>query len=323
MKNLVWGAGLALLMSGCATVEMAKYRVTSFAEVPLKSESSVRIAANGKAAEQVVTALKKQLENVDSLLVVDGKADYWMIVNAEQQYKTSDAQKKWTVIKQENESGGQDVLAESTINLASAAKSVSVAVYETATLAPVHYFEIPIYSGDAEAGDTRTEEVLQEKFLKEAVERIMDTFVTQEKTVDTEVSKKGDGDLRKMFIKAGEAEDVGSEYAKVQAAICRKYADFVRKYKLTHGKIDLKKLLAAIESKEYDGKIAADTVLADYHMYLLVDEFNATRKQDAEKLNWIRDQHMMILEHSEEAGLSVAIPVALARLEYKLANLGK
>jgi len=42
MKRMWLGAGAALLLGGCASVEMAQYTVTSFAEVPLKEKAKVK-----------------------------------------------------------------------------------------------------------------------------------------------------------------------------------------------------------------------------------------------------------------------------------------
>ena len=37
------GLGVALLLGGCASVEMSQYTVTSFAEIPLKKQAKVKI----------------------------------------------------------------------------------------------------------------------------------------------------------------------------------------------------------------------------------------------------------------------------------------
>ena len=40
-------------------------------------------------------------------------------------------------------------------------------------------------------------------------------------------------------------------------------------------------------------------------------------------LSKVKDEQLMILEASEAKGIAEAVPVALARLEYKLANVGE
>ena len=40
------GVGIALLFSGCASVEMAPYKMTAFAAVPLNDKVVIKIVAN-------------------------------------------------------------------------------------------------------------------------------------------------------------------------------------------------------------------------------------------------------------------------------------
>ena len=44
---------------------------------------------------------------------------------------------------------------------------------------------------------------------------------------------------------------------------------------------------------------------------------------DPDVLSKVKGEQLMILEASEAKGLAEAVPVALARLEYKLANIGE
>ena len=322
--NKNWlGAGLALLLGGCASVEMAQYTVTSFAEIPLEKQAKVKIVANCDELSSIADAIKSEFSKNGGFSVVDENADYWFVLNGADQYANGTPQKVFSVGKRDNDANGSEVIEETAMNLASAAKSVSVAVYEVSTLAPIRYFEIPIYTGAITKDAVRDANSYDSAFAKEVIERVKDAFITREKKIETPISCAGDADLRKKFKEAGEKNDPEKSYAEVSKAICQKYAELVRKYKLVHGKIDLVKLLSVIRSKEYDGKIAPEVVLADYQMYLLIDEFNATRKGDVATLRKIRDQHLMILENSEEKGLAEAIPAALARLEYKLANFGE
>lgn len=322
--NKKWlGAGLAFLLGGCASVEMAQYMVTSFAEVPLEKQAKVKFVANSDAISTVVDTLKSEFSKESGFRVVEEDADYWFVLNGADQYANGAPQKVFSVAKMDNGATGSEVVEETAMNLASATKSVSVAVYDARSLAPVRYFEIPIYAGAMTKDAVRDANGYEQDFAKEVIERVKDAFITQEKKVETPISCAGDATLRDLFKKAGESADIEKSYADVSKAICQKYAEFVRRYKLVHGKIDLAKLLSVIRSKEYDGKVSADEVLSDYQMYLLISEFNATRKGDVASLRKIRDQHLMILENSEEKGLVEAIPVALARLEYKLANLGE
>ena len=308
--NKKWlGAGAALLLGGCASVEMAQYTVTSFAEIPLKKQAKVKIVANNDALSSIADSLKSEFKKSDSFSVVENGADYWFVLNGAGQYVKSEGQKKVSVVKQENASGGTETFAETTQNLASSAKGVSVAVYETKTLSPVHYFEIPIYTGDNTKDAVRDEAGYEASFSKDVVERVKDAFITQQKQVETPMPLEADGDLRDLFVSGGEGYAKGNKKA---------YDPFLQKYKQL-GTCDLAKLCEQLRTKIYEGS-DADKKLGNYYLYLLVKE---ALTLDPESLKKVKDEQLMILRASDAKGLAVAVPVALARLEYKLANLGE
>ena len=308
MKKLM-GAGVALLLGGCASVEMAQYTVTSFAEIPLKEKAKIKIVANSDGLDSVVDSVKGEFKKNGKFSVVDDKADYWFVLNGAGQYVKSVPQIKVSIVKKENESGGTETFAETSMNLASAAKGVSVAVYEAKTLAPVHYFEIPIYAGDNTENEVLDKAVYDANFSKEVVERMSDAFITQQKQVETPVPLEADGHLRDLFMKGGEA------FAKDGA---KAYAPFLQAYK-AQGTTDLAKLCEQLRTKTYEGS-DADKKLGNYYLYLLVKEATSL---DPETLSKVKGEQLMILEASEAKGLAEAVPVALARLEYKLANIGE
>ena len=299
MNKIMIGVGMALMLVGCASVEMAPYKVTSFAEVPLKEKATIKVVANDDAMTPIVDALKAEFAKSGAFKVADENADYWFVLSGAGQYVKSASQTKVTVAQTENENGGEDILAESKLNLASAARGVSVAVYETNPLAPVHYFEIPIYAGDNGKKTVRTEDMYNAAFTKEVVERVKDAFITQTKPVETPMPKDADADLRDLFAKGD-------------------YAGFIKKYQ-TLGTIDLAKFCEKVRTKTYEGG-DAEKRLCNYYLYLLVGE---SKTLDPKKIAEIRDQQLLILETCDNKGLAESVPVALARLEYKLANVGK
>jgi len=311
MNKKLLGAGVALLLGGCASVEMAQYTVTSFAEIPLKKQAKVKIVANNDALNTVVDSLKSEFGKSDSFSVVDKNADYWFVLSGAGQYVKSEAQKKISVVKKETAGGGAEAFEETSQNLASAAKGVSVAVYETKTLSPVHYFEIPIYTGDNTKDAVRDENGYETSFVKDVVERVKDAFITQQKQVETPMPLEADGDLRDLFVKGGEA------YAK-DPKNKDAYKPFLVKYKQL-GSVDLGKLCEQLRTKTYEGS-DADKILGNYYLYLLVKE---TLTLDPSELSKIKDEQLMILRASDAKGIAEAVPVALARLEYKLSNLGE
>lgn len=308
--NKKWlGAGAALLLGGCASVEMAQYTVTSFAEIPLKKQAKVKIVANNDKLNAVANSLKLEFGKSKDFAVVEENADYWFVLNGAGQYVGRASAKKVAVVKKENASGGTEAFEESNQNLASAAKGVSVAVYEAKTLAPVHYFEIPIYTGDNTKEAVRKEADYEAAFAKDVVERVKDAFVTQQKQVETPMPLEADGDLRDLFVKGGEDFANGDKKA---------YEPFLLKYK-QFGSVDLAKLCEQLRTKTYEGP-DADKILGNYYLNLLVKE---AQTLDPEELKKIQSEQLMILRASDADGLTEAVPVALARLEYKLANLGE
>ncbi len=309
MDKKLLGAGLALLIAGCASVEMAKYTVTSFAEVPLKSNAKVKVVAASDNMDVIVTSVTDAFKTSGKLSVVDEGADYWFVLGGASQYAKGTPQTKISVVQEDGTSGGRDTFSEKRLNFASAAKGVSVAVYDAKTLAPVHYFEVPNYSGDSTDGSVRDAAAYDAAFAKEVAERISDAFITQKKEIETPVPLEADGQLRDLFIKGGNA------FAKDGG---KAYQPFLQAYK-AKGSIDLAKICEMLRTKTYEGSDAA-LKLGNYYLFLLVKE---ALTLDPKALSEIRNEQLMILEASDAEGIAEAVPVALARLEYKLANIGE
>lgn len=306
MKRVWMPLGAALILGGCATVEMAQYKVTSFPEVPLsaseKKPAKLKFVSKDQSLDGVVSALTAEFGKQKSYKVVSEEADYWFILSGSEQYAKGLPHNKISVKVQESQNGGEDVVAKESIQTASAAKIMSVAVYETKTLAPVHYFEIPLYNGEA-AASVKSETEYAATFTRDVVERFMDVFVQQNKDVEIPIPLEADVALRKAFA--------AKDYSKFKTA-----------------PVDLKKLCSAIAAVEAGTADEAKKALAkdaekkfgDYHLYLLAKE---AQTMDVEELKSILDEQLTIIEKTDAAGLAEACPVALARLEYKLANLGE
>lgn len=310
--NKMWlGAGIALLFGGCASIEMAQYTVTSFPEVALKTSekapAKLKFVSNDENLGSLVTALRTEFAKRKDFKVVEDSADYWFVLGGAGQYLKGEPHKRYVVTEQESGNGGSDVITEEAVNLASAAKNVGVAVYETKTLAPVHYFEIPLYAGDNSGAAVKSAEHYDAAFSKDVVERIMDVFLLQKKDVETPVPLEADSSLRELFAK-------------------KDYTAFDAQYKKLG--IDFKKLVnsvRAVESGKADDAAKAyaknlETKLGACYLNLLVRE---SQTMDADELESIFKDQLLMLEICDAKGLSEACPVALARLEYKLANLNK
>lgn len=303
------GVCAAFLLGGCASVEMAKYAVTSFAEVPLKEKARIKVVANSDNLDVVVNAVKSEFLKKGNFTIVEENADYWLVLRGARQYAESKPLRKVSVVEQENSAGGAEIFAEEMRKVASAAMGISVAVYDSRNLDPVYYFEIPIYSGDNGKEDVRDDRTFYGAFVEEVRERISDIFITQNKQIETPIPLEADENLRRLFIKGGDL------YAK-EGLIA--YRDFLKAYK-AFGTINLEELCEQLRTDAYKGS-DADLILSNYYLYLLVEE---AMSQDPVVMERIRDDQLAILRSTEAKGLAEAIPVALARLEYKLANIGE
>ena len=286
---------------------MAKYTVTSFAEVPLAEKASVKVVAGSDEVSPVAEAVTASFKKSGAFKVTEEQADYWFVLNGMNQYAAGKPQAQVVKTANENENGGTEVLGTRQMNQASAATGVSVAVYEAKSLSPVTYLEIPIYSGDNTEKAVRTENAYSSAFAKEAVERISDAFVTQQKDIEIAIPNEADSQLRDLFKK-------------------KDYKGFTAKY--SGMSVDLGRLCASLKAVEAGtadeaAKAYAENAkvkLANYHLNLLVRE---AQTLDPTELKKIKSEQMMVLEAAEVACLAEAVPVALARLEYKLANLGE
>lgn len=292
--NRKWlGAGMALLVGGCASVEMAPYTVTSFAEVPLKDKAKVKVVSSADALKPLAKALVEELKKGESLEVVESDADYYFCLSGAYESSKVTTQNVALTTEVENANGGEEKIVTEAINCASAAQSVGVAVYETSSLAPVYYMDIPTYDGDNGKDATRSSAEYAKNFAEEAVERIMDVFVTQKKDIETKIPLEADADLREAFKN-------------------RNYAAFKDSLK-----VDIDKVNKQIAEGTYQGE-PLKKILANYSLYLLVKE---TQTEDPGELKKIKAEQLRIIESCDEDGLAESVPVALARLEYKLGNI--
>lgn len=327
MKVNWLGVGMTLLLGGCASVEMAQYTVTSFPEVPLKEKSEIKIVAADNGLEGLVGELKEEFKKNGGFTVTDEKARYWFVINGLKDYADGGSQDVVSVVKQENANGGQEVIVRTKYNFASAAEGVSVAVYDAESLAPVHYFEIPIYTGDRTKNAVRAKDVYDAAFAKDVVERVKDAFLTQSKNVETPMPLEADGKLRELFAKGGkrraklldEGKKDGDEFRSAYDEFLSAYREFLLTYK-ENGTITLTEFCEKIRTGAYK-ESDAEKRLGNYYLYLLVRE--ALRGSDPAVLEKTQKEHMEILRTSDAKGLAEAVPVALARLEYKLTNVGK
>lgn len=298
MRNQWLGVAAAALLGGCAVVDKVSYPVTSFAEIPLKDKAKIKVVAGSPAAEKVAKSLRDAFGKEKSCSVVESGADYWFVVDNAEQARGVTKAKAVSVVSEPTGNGSQEVLKESELALSSAAKAVNVAVYETRTLAPVHYLEVPMYDGDL-GSKARADKAYADAFAKDVVERVKDAFLTQEKKVDVPVPLKATKEILDQMAKG--------QYAAVVSSYDKK-------------KIDIKKVNKEMVEGTYKGDIDVKNMFADYAVYLMAKE---AQTSDPEELEKLRAEQLFIIENCDDAGLAEAVPVALARLDYKLAHLGE
>lgn len=305
MNKLTLGLGLSLLLCGCASVEMVKYTVTSFPEVTLESpeagKPNVKLVAGSDEISPIVDAVKTEFVKSGAFDVVEEDADYWFVFNGSEAYADGGSHQKFNVVKKEASTGGRDAIEPMSLNLASATKIVNVSVYQARILAPVTYFEVPLYAGDCGEGAARAAGDYTKAFTDEVVERVNDAFLTQKKDVEIPVALTADGGLRKSFA-AGDYKKFNDAYSRLVGP----------------KGFDLTAFCETVRKGEYKGS-DVEQKLSNYSLMLLVKESQTTSPAELAK---IRDEQMKVLEFSSGKGLAEAVPVALARLEYKLANSG-
>ena len=298
MKTLIWGAGLLLLLSGCATVEMADYNVVSFADVALREGAKVQIKAMDPGLNPVVEALEKSFAENGKFQVVDADADYWIVLAGSEQYGTSAIGTKKSVEERNNGEAGRDVLMPHDINLSSAARSLSVSVYEAKNLTPVTYQDVCIYDGDCTEQTARQETDYKKMLEKDVIERLEDMFLTRAKAAKIPVPLEANRDLRKFFKE-------------------KKYVDFLKRYREL-GTIDLNNYRTKAFAGTLTKEDKLDERMANYYLYLLVRE---SVRHDPEILRKTLGEHLSIIESTTAKGVVDSVPVALQRIEMQLKNI--
>lgn len=322
MKRLIvptiGALGIASAVCGCYSPKVVynKYPTTAFAEVALKDNAKIKLATVGEspASAELLASIKSAFADAKQLSIVEDKADYWMIINSLEDSRVDSKgelpfNEKVEVVPvgaKDDEAGfAHEELVAKKQATRTQSKGVSVAIYEADTLTPIHYFEIPVYDGvvKAEGGEkVATESELSKELSEQIVGRIKDVFVTQVKDVQTPVPEEASAAMKA----AAAEEDMAKAVAEAaQTELLVPFDVFIKDVQ--------------------DGKYAEDkeglTVkLSDYYIQAIAQEIGCLDKKELKKLH---AQHVAILQNATTDSLALACPVALARIEYKLANLGK
>ena len=317
MLPALGAVGIASVVCGCYSPKVAynNYPTTAFAEVALKNNATMKIVTVGGDAsnDALIASLRDAFAKTKQFTVTDDKADYWMIVNglADERIDTAAElpfTEKIDVVDVGAPSDKPGPAHEELVAKKQAshmlAKGVSIAIYETSTLAPLYYFEIPVYDGAIKvAGGEKvpSKEELNKDLSEQIVGRVKDVFITQVKNIETPVPDEASADMKKAIAGKDAAKAVE---AAAKKTVPQKFAEFIKD----------------VEAGKYaDKKDELTLKLSDYYVLAIAQEIGCL---DAKKLKELHAQQVGILQLATTDSLALACPVALARLEYKLANLG-
>lgn len=321
-------AAMAAVLGGCSTanVSFRNFPTTTFAEVPLGEDVSVRVVVrNGAndAAKVFAKALSRELSGNNGLRIAqEGEtADYWFLVDGATDFRSDTAQQLpfntfYTVNREEDENGGSEEVVREDRASYTAACGLNIAVYRTDGLVPVHYIELPLWDGRlgsyVEPGDAKAK-AMEVRLAKLALERVKDMFLTQTKTVSIPVPRDTDRELYNEFLKldkAAVANDAAG-LAKAIAAIEKRAAAILPDSIDAFGEM--------LKTKEWEGREKeAEAILGNYYIRALAREAGCL---DPQTLREIHAEQLRILELSTMDSLRMACPIALARIEYKLGSL--
>lgn len=317
MMPTLGAVGVAAIACGCYSPKIAysNYQTTAFAEVALKNNATIKIASVGEspASDALMTALKDSFAKSKQFTITDGKSDYWMIVNGVEDVRvdtpselpfTEKAEVVSVGAKDDQPGPAHEELIAKRQASRTQCKGVSVAIYETATLTPLHYFEIPVYDGvvKAEGGaKVATREELDKDLSEQIVGRVKDVFVTQTKDIQTPVPEEASPAMKSAMA----GKDVATAVAAAAKSLIPQ---------------PFEAFLKDVQADKYsDDKDGLTTKLSDYYVQAIALEIGCL---DAKVLKKLHAQQVAILQYATTDSLALACPVALARLEYKLANLG-
>ncbi len=327
----IWLSALAvstIALCGCSTANVAfrNYPTTTFAAIPIPKGSSIRVVARdgaGETAQSFAEALAKELSSGEGLqLANEGeKADYWFFVDGSTSFRAdTPAQAKFNTsyvkVSQSNDAGGHEEITRTEKLSQTSSRGMSIAIYRSEGLSPIHYLELPIWEGSLGPDvviDQDQGSQTDARFVKLALERVKDVFLTQTKTVSIPIPRDADPVLFNAFVRLDKAAVAGNAAALAAARdeIERRSSEILHDSITVFGE--------KLKTKEWKGREEeAEVVLANYYIRALAREAGCL---DPEKLKDIHAEQLRILELSTMDSLRMACPIALARIEYKLGNL--
>lgn len=326
-------AALALAGAGCQSenVVWRKYPSLTIAEISLPPKAVLRIASSKDEsakvfAEQLRAALSKaeglrladQQDEITHLVLVQGSAAFRSDTPEEASYTG-----KVSVETVESDSGSFQRVKRERGATYVAAREVSVAVYATKGLVPLAYLTFPVFEGGVTdrgalgAAESAAEaKKRQDHFAKLAVSRLEEILTTQNRPIKIPVPVDSDPRLRVQFqnIESYLAADDQDELKRTLDRI----DDLAADPSVLPG--TLREFAEASSAEDWEppeGK-TRETFLGNYYLIALRREIGCA---DPDELSEIHADLLRILELSEEPSLRMACPIALGRLEDKIARI--
>lgn len=306
---LVGGAAaLIAAITGCSSVEWNEISYASPGnEVALEPGAKVRVFAAGEKDTMmpVVKTIMKEFSETEQFKIDLEDPDYWVVVNGGSKFHADSAEeathnKKVFVTQKGNDSGGEDVLVTTDNKSSTSAMVVSIAIYSVKNLAPVYYFDVPIYDADFKGASQaiKDEDGYRTMFSDQIVKKIKDAFLDQKRGVKTALPKKADETMKNALLR-------GDVKAVVERA-----------EKILPG--DFNAYIEEISKGNYASKEEKEANLRNYYVLALAKEIN---NFGVKNLNELHAQHVAILKFTDDSGLETACPNSLARIEAKLRQM--
>ena len=325
-------AAALLLLVGCASenVVWRKYPSTTIPELSLPEKAVLRVVSSDDPAATAFADRLRDALRKSGLTVVDGAevATHLVLVQGGTSFRgDTAAEARFTgrvkVETVESDAGSFQRVRREQSATHSASRELSVAVYATKTLTPVHYLTFPIFEGGVDEGGALDEKAaseenrrIQRQFVKLAVERLEEIFAARQRPIGVPVPVEANGELKVKFLKiesellAGDDEELRRALAGIDA--------LASDPAVIPGPLEEFAEASAAKGWKPPEGVTREAILGNYYLVALRREIGCV---DPEVLASLHAEHLRILELSEGPSLRMACPIALGRLEAKLSRL--